>query len=181
VRGFVRDPQVNVTVLQFKSRQVSVLGLVNRPGRYSLEEGSYRLTDVLALAGGAEPEAAETVTLVRVVDGKSQKFEIDLPSLFKGGDFSKNPEIRAGDSIYVQRAPIFYIYGEVNRPGAFRIEKDMTLMQALSVGGGITARGTEKNIQIRRRDGSGAYVTYKGSLSDIVQADDVIYVRESLF
>jgi polysaccharide export outer membrane protein len=180
-RGFVRDPQVIVTVLQFKSRQVSVLGLVARPGRYSLEEGIYRLSDVLAIAGGALPDGADEVTLVRVVDGRSQKHTVDLPSLFRSGDFSSNPEVIAGDSIYVARAPLFYIYGEVNRPGAFRIEKGMTVMQALSMGGGISQRGSERNLELRRRDVNGQYVTYRGSLTDPVLPNDVIFVRESLF
>jgi polysaccharide export outer membrane protein len=180
-RGFVRDPQVIVTVLQFKSRPVSVLGLVSRPGRYTLEEGVYRLSDVLALAGGALPDGANEVTLVRVVGGRSQKLDIDMPALFKSGDFTNNPEIIAGDSIYVPRAPLFYIYGEVNRPGAFRIDKGMTLMQALSMGGGVSLRGSEKNIELRRPDANGQYVTYRGSLTDVVEPNDVIFVRESLF
>ena len=180
-RGFVRDPQVVVTVLQFKSRQVSVLGLVNRPGRYAMEEGVYRLSDLIAMAGGALPDAADTVTLVRTVGGKSQRYEMDLPALFRAGDFSNNPEIIAGDSIYVARAPVFYIYGEVNRPGMFRLEKDMTVMQALSVGGGVTQRGTDKSVQVRRRDASAQYSVTRASLSDRVQQDDVIFVKESLF
>jgi polysaccharide export outer membrane protein len=180
-RGLVRDPQVVVTVLQFKSRQVSVLGLVNRPGRYALEEGLYRLTDVLALAGGPLPEGADTVTLIRLRNGQSQRQELDIPTLFRSGDLSMNPEVLPGDSIYVARAPVFYIYGEVNKPGAFRLDKGMTVMQALSLSGGLTARGTEKNVQIRRRDASGRYVTQTSSLADQVQADDVVFVRESLF
>jgi polysaccharide export outer membrane protein len=180
-RGFVRDPQVVATVLQFKSRQVAVLGQVNRPGRYALEEGVYRLTDVLALAGGTIPDSADVVTLVRVAGGKTAKYEIDLPGLFRAGDFSNNPEVLAGDTIHVARAPMFYIYGEVTRPGAFRLEKDMTLMQALSMGGGITLRGTEKNIQIRRRSGNGQYTTLTGAPGDAIQRDDVIFVRQSLF
>lgn len=180
-RGFVREPQVSVTVLQFKSRQVSVLGWVSRPGRYPMEEGVYRLSDVLALAGGVLPEGADVVTLVRVVDGGSRKYEIDMPALFRSGDFSMNPEIIAGDSIYVARAPQFYIYGEVNRPGPFRLEQGMTLMQALSMGGGVTQRGTERNIEIRRRNPNGGYATLKGALTEPIQADDVIYVRESVF
>jgi len=180
-RGFVRDPQVIVTVVQFKSRQVSVLGLVSRPGRYALEEGVYRLSDALGLAGGVLPDGADVVILVRVVEGKSQRQEIDVPSLFRSGDFSKNPEILAGDSIYVPRAPVFYIYGEVNRPGMFRLEKDMTVMNGLSLGGGLTLRGTEKSVQVRRRDASGQYSTVSAALTDRVQQDDVIFVKESLF
>jgi polysaccharide export outer membrane protein len=148
----------------------------------TLEEGVYRLTDVIALAGGALLDSSDTVTLVRIVDGKTQKYEIDLRALFHSGDFSKNPEILAGDSIYVGRAPLVYVYGEeVNRPGAFRLEKDMTLMQGLSLAGGVTLRGTEKNIQIRRRDSNGKYVTLVGALTDALHPDDVVYVRASLF
>jgi polysaccharide export outer membrane protein len=89
--------------------------------------------------------------------------------------------VAPGDSIYVDRAPLFYIYGEVNRPGAFRLEEGMTVMQALSLGGGLTARGTEKNVQIRRHSANGQYETRKSSLADVLQPDDVVFVRESLF
>lgn len=180
-RGLVRDPQVVVTVVQFKSRQVSVLGMVQRPGRYSLEEGIHRLSDVLAVAGGILPEGADTVTLIRVQGGQSRRQEVDLPALFASGDFSANPDVMPGDSIYVGRAPVFYIYGEVNRPGPFRLDKGITVMQALSLAGGLTPRGTEKNVQIRRKDDNGQYVNHKSSLADVVQADDVVFVRESLF
>jgi polysaccharide export outer membrane protein len=181
-RGFVKDPQVNVTILQFKSRQVSVLGSINRPGRYALEEGPYRVTDVLALAGGSSPDGGDIVTLVRLGENnKTIKLDIDLPALFKQGEFANNLEVINGDSIYVARAPVFYIYGEVQRPGAFRLEKDMTIMQALSMGGGLTLRGTEKNMQVRRRDAKGDFTNFKANLTDLLAPNDVIYVRESLF
>jgi polysaccharide export outer membrane protein len=181
-KGQVRDPQVTVTVLKFNSRQVSVLGLVSRPGRYALEEGQYRLTDVLSLAGGIVAEGADSVTLVRTSPaGQTQRLEIDVPTLFKAGDFSNNPVMAGGDSVYVARAPVFYIYGEVNKPGAFRLDKDMTVMQALSVGGGLTQRGTERSVQIRRRNGRGAYDLLGGGLNERLQPDDVVFVRESVF
>lgn len=180
-RGLVRDPQVVVTVLQFRSRPVAVLGLVQRPGRYYLEEGSYRVSDVLALAGGPMPDSADIVTLIRMRDGKGARYELDIPALFRSGDFSRNPEVMPGDSIFVDRAPIFYIYGEVMKPGAYRLDKDISVMQALALSGGLTGRGTEKNLQIRHRDAQGRYVFVKSSLADIVQPNDVLFVRESLF
>ena len=79
------------------------------------------------------------------------------------------------------RAPLFYIYGEVQRPGAFRLEKDMTVMQALSVGGGLTARGTEKGIRVNRRGADGKVSTLESTLTDTVMENDVIFVRESWF
>jgi polysaccharide export outer membrane protein len=83
--------------------------------------------------------------------------------------------------IFVPRAAVFYIYGEVQKPGAFRLEKSMNVMQALSLGGGITQRGTQKGIQIRRQDAQGQPVVLKAALTDPVQAGDVVYVKESLF
>jgi polysaccharide export outer membrane protein len=177
----MRDPQVNVSVVQFKSRQISVLGNVNRPGRYVLEEGVYRVTDALSIAGGPVAGAADVVTLLRIRNGKAEKYNIDIPTLFRTGQVSTDFEVLAGDTLYVDRAPIFYIYGEVQRPGAFRLEKDMTLVQALSVGGGLTLRGSNKGIQITRKDAQGKVTTSVAQFSDPIQPDDVIFVKESLF
>ena len=93
----------------------------------------------------------------------------------------KNYPVANGDIIYVPRAPLFYIYGEVQRPGAFRLEKDMTVMQALSVGGGLTVRGTEKGIRVNRHGPNGKVETVQSALTDHVKENDVIFVRESLF
>jgi polysaccharide export outer membrane protein len=181
VRGFVRDPQINVTVIVFKSKQVSVLGHVNRPGRYALEEGIYLLTDVIALAGGVSADASDSVILVRKRNGKTVTLQVDLPQLFRSNGALSNPEVIGGDNIYVDRYPYFYIYGEVQRPGVFRLEKDMTLMQALSVGGGLTLRASRKDIQVNRRDRTGKVTTFTAQLNDLLLPDDVIYVKESLF
>lgn len=180
-KGFVRDPQVNVSIVQFKSRQVSVLGHVNRPGRYQLEEGVYRLTDVLALAGGSSADASDSVTLVRQRDGKVITLEIDIPALFKSNGTMISPEVIGGDTIYVDRYPFFYVYGEVQRPGVYRLEKGMILMQALSVGGGLNLRASKKDIQINRRDKTGKVMTFTAQLTDPILPDDVILVNESLF
>jgi polysaccharide export outer membrane protein len=81
----------------------------------------------------------------------------------------------------VPREPRYYIYGEVQRPGAFRLEKNMSLVQALSVGGGLTQRGTQKGIKILRRGQDGGMKEVDAKLSDSLQTDDVIFVKESLF
>lgn len=180
-KGFVKDPQINVTVLQFNSQLVSVLGHVNRPGRFPLQEGTYYLTDALALAGGTAPDGADTATLVRQRGGKTITLEVDLPALFKSNGALVNPEVVGGDSIFVDRYPYFYVYGEVQRPGVYRLEKGMTLIQALSVGGGFTLRASKKDVQINRRDKSGKIQTRTGDLNDLLLHDDVVYVKESLF
>ena len=125
--------------------------------------------------------AADDLTLIHNQDGKSQRIKIDTKSLFQDGQFDLNHQVTDGDVIFVPRAAVFYIYGEVQKPGAFRLEKNMNVMQALSLGGGITLRGTQKGIQIRRQGADGQPVKVKAALTDPVLENDVVYVKESLF
>lgn len=180
-RDILKRPQVSVNVAQFRSQQVSVLGQVGRPGRYALDT-PHTISDILALAGGIAPSGADTVVLSRREGGSVRNYEIDIPRLYQGEKRSAQDVLmRAGDVVYVQRAPSFYIYGEVQRPGAFRLERDMTVMQALSTGGGPSLRGTERGLRITRRTKDGELQTIDAKPLDRVEPDDVIYVRESLF
>ena len=89
--------------------------------------------------------------------------------------------VAGGDVIYVHRGPVFYIYGEVQRPGVIRLERGMTVMQALATGGGLTQRGTEKGMRVHRRGPDGKVQVIQPSMDDQVRDGDVVYVRESLF
>jgi polysaccharide export outer membrane protein len=178
--GFINEPFVTLNVVQYRGQQVSVLGRVNRPGKFNLEKAG-RVTDVLALAGGIVVDGADTVTLVRTRDGKTEYHEIDVVALFRPGGEASNVAVQDGDIINVARQPMFYIYGEVQRPGAFRLEQGMSVVQALSMGGGVTARGTQRGIRVLRRDAGGAMQEVQVQLGDPVKKDDVIYVKESLF
>lgn len=178
--GFIVDPNVNLNIAQYRGQQVSVLGRVNRPGKLTLEKVS-RVTDALALAGGIIVDGADVVTLVRTQDGKTEYRDIDVVALFKPGGETSNEVIQDGDIINVARQPMFYIYGEVQRPGSFRLEQNMAVVQALSMGGGVTARGTQRGIKILRRDAQGGMQELDAKLADPVKKDDVIYVKESLF
>jgi polysaccharide export outer membrane protein len=178
--GFVRQPQVNVLPIQIRGNQVSILGQVNRPGRFPLETANLRLTDMLATAGGIAASGADTVVITGVRGGKLIRREIDIPSLFIGSDPTGDVLLAGGDIVYVHRAPVFYIYGEVNRPGSFRLERSMSVMQGLATGGGVTARGTTRGLRIHRRE-AGALKVVEPALDDLLKADDVIYVKESIF
>lgn len=179
--GYVLRPQVNLSVTQFRSRQVSVLGYVNRPGRYPLEDQTLRLADVISIAGGVNQLGGDTVIVTRPKGGKDDRMVIDIDAAFVFNDLEKNIDIQPGDTVYVPRFAQFYIHGQVNRPGQYRLERFMTLQQALALGGGITLRGTEKGVQIRRRDVGGKVDVLNAGPNDRVQQDDVIYVRESVF
>jgi polysaccharide export outer membrane protein len=178
--GFLKNAQVNLIVTMAQSQQISVLGQVARPGRYPVE-GRRTLIDLLALAGGATPDGSDVITLIRNRNGKVEKDNVDLMQSVRTADVRLNPELAAGDIVYVERAPRFYIYGEIQKPGAYRLERDMTVLQALSIGGGLSARGTERGVRIKRRDASGVLQEMTVQHNDPIKTDDVVYVRESLF
>lgn len=179
--GYLKKPTVTLIVTKMESQAVSVLGQVNRPGRYPLEGGKRSLMDLLAQAGGIAQDGGDTVSLVRTRDGKTERETIDVINLVRSGELTQNHDLSSGDVIYVERAPRFYIHGEVQRPGTFRLERGMTVTQALSAGGGLTLRGTERGMLIKRRDAQGNTHTIKAKPDDVLQVDDVVYVKESWF
>ena len=179
--GFLLQPQVTLVLQQVRGAQVSVLGQVARPGRYPLESTTMKVTDALALAGGGSPQAGDKVILTGMRNGRRVRAEIDVTELFVTWTPEKDVPIQAGDTLYVHRAPQFYVYGEVQRAGAYRVERQMTVLQALSLGGGRSPRGTERGIRIHRRGEDGATRILTPQLNDTVQPDDVIVVREALF
>ena len=106
-------------------------------------------------------------------DGKKEVVDVkNRESAFK---------LQNGDTVYIDRAPVFYIYGEVARSGAYRVEPNMTVMQAIAAGGGITPRGSDRRLKIRRAGPDGKVVETDAKLTDAVKTDDVIYVKEALF
>jgi len=175
---YVVNPEVTVSIAQVNSRQVSVLGNVNKPGRYPLDALNVKLTDLISTAGGIAPSGSDLVT---IVSQSGTKRDVDLEAMFRDGDLTKNVALEPGDTIYVHKAPMVYVYGEVQKGGAYRIEPNMTVMQAIALGGGITPRGTQRGIKLSRRDAKGNVERMDVSLTDPVQPNDVIFVRESFF
>ena len=179
--GFVVNPQVNILLTTAVGNQVAVLGQVNRPGRYPIEGAGGRLTGMLAEAGGIAPTGSDMVIVTGTRNGKPFRREIDVVSMSLNGTTADDIELRGGDTLFVNRAPMFYIYGQVQRPGSYRLEKGMTVMQALADGGGVTGKGTSRGIVLHRRDASGKVKESSTSLDEDVKDQDVIYVKESVF
>ena len=177
--NFLRQPQVSVLLLQVRGNQASVLGMVNRPGRYPIEVSGMRLSELLATAGGVAPGGSDIVTHTGVRDGKLDYISIDVGALLTRG--GNDPVIQNGDILYVERMPLVFIYGEVQRPGSFRLERGMTVMQALAAGGGLTQRGTEKGLKVHRRGQDGKVQAFDLSMTAALQDGDVVRVAESLF
>lgn len=179
--GFVKVPQVNIVLRQVRGSQVAVLGQVSRPGRFPLETFNTRASDMLAAAGGMTAVGDDVLIVTGQRDGKPFRKVIDIPALFLNGKSDNDIVLAGGDTLYVNKAPVFYIYGEAQHPGPYRIERGMTVMQALAQGGGLTARGSQNRLRLHRRDATGNVIESSPKLTDPVQAEDVIYVRESIF
>lgn len=178
---FIREPQVNISLLQVVGNQVSVLGQVNRPGSYPMLTFGTRLTQMLATAGGLAPAGSPKVIVSGTRQGKPFNQTVDVNAIYLDGHPEQDIVLAGGDSIFVPKAPTFYIYGEVKSPGQYVIEPNMTMEQAIAAGGGLTLRGSKNRVSVKRADGHGQLVKTKPELSDPVRKDDVIYVDESLF
>ena len=179
--GFVLNPQVNILITQVLGGLVSVIGEVNTPGRYSVEAAGGHLSGMLAVAGGIAQTGSDMVIVSGTRGGKVFRREIDIVAMSLGNSASEDIALAGGDTVFVNRAPLFYIYGKVQKPGQVRLERGMTVMQALAAGGGVTGKGTSRGIVRHRRDASGKVKEESVSLDDDVRDQDVIYVKESLF
>jgi len=179
--AFVLNPQVNILLTLAVGNQVAVLGQVNRPGRYPIEGAGGNLTGALAEAGGIATSGADVVIVTGMRNGKPFRREIDIVNMSLTGTTADDIELRGGDTLFVNRAPMFYIYGQVQKPGGYRLEKKMTVMQALADGGGVTGKGTSRGLVVHRRDAQGKVKESSTSLDEDVHDQDVIYVKESVF
>jgi polysaccharide biosynthesis/export protein len=179
--GFVVNPQVNILRTEGFGNLVSVIGEVNKSGRYSVDAAGGHISGMLAAAGGVAPTGGEVVTVSGMRNAKPFRRDVDIVKMSSTGNQADDIELYGGDTLYVSRAPVFYIYGQVQKPGQYRLERGMTVIQALATGGGVTGKGTQRGIVHHRRDPNGKVKEEGVSLDEDVQDRDVIYVKESLF
>lgn len=189
--GFFKNPQVSVAVEQYRSQRVFVMGEVRTPGPYPLV-GNMTLIEALARAGSTTEYAAGEALIVRSADARPSTGPV-LPEEDKGasvihvdvkalqmGRLSDNAALRDGDTIFVPRAELVYVFGQVNRPGSYTLQRGTTVLQALSLAGGVTDRGTTGRIRVARvMEGKKTEVRVK--VEDIVLPGDTIIVPERFF
>ena len=155
-------------------------------GFYQADQGSIQIDGKPINASGdlstavtmASPGARMAIELWR--NGQPLRLQVDLPTLFNSNS-TNDPVVQNGDVVYVDRMPQVYVYGEVQRPGALRLERGMTVLQGLATGGGLTQRGTEKGIRLHRKNAEGKVQIFQPAMDDKIIEGDVLYVRESLF
>lgn len=187
--GFLKNPQVSVSVEQYRSQRVFVIGEVRAPGSYALT-GDMSLIEALARAGSATPDAGGEALIVRPHQNKpssgplmptpdAEVVHVDLKEL-QSGKMSQNVPLQDGDTIFVPRAELVYISGQVRNPGSYSLQRGMTVLQALSLAGGITDRGASNRIKVIRMV-NGKRTERKITLEDTVLAGDTLVVPERFF
>jgi polysaccharide export outer membrane protein len=133
------------------------------------------------MAGGIQEMGGSKVVVTRTVNGGTQKQELNLQDYLEKAQSVVPFKMQQGDVVYVPKADMFYIYGEVLKPGEYRITPTISVVKALSMGGGLTLRGTENGIIIKRKDAKGDLLEIDTKLNDAVLEGDVIYVGERWF
>ncbi len=190
--GYVKDPQLSVTVEQYQSQTVQVLGEVKLPGVYPLT-GQMSLIEALARAGSTTENASTTAIVTHrgarpAVVGTSgttspapatDAVRVNLKAL-QSGALDQNVQLRDGDVVFVPRAEKIFVYGQVKLPGSYAIQDGMTVMQAIAVAGGLTERGSTGRLRIERQV-NGVKKQVKVKLDDLVLPGDTIVVGERLF
>lgn len=196
-QGFFKDPEISVAIEHYRSQKIYIVGEVRTPGAYMLS-GDMRLVEALALAGSTLPTASGEAVIVHsseaavVVEPTLGRFasedledednilRVDLREL-ENGDPSQNVPLRNGDTIFVLRAESVYVFGQVRNPGAYSIrQKQTTVLQALSLAGGVTDRGSMGRFHIVRIVG-GKKKEIKVELTDFILPRDTIVVPERFF
>ena len=173
---FFKNPQVTVAVEQYRSQRVFISGEVRSPGSIPLT-GGMTLAEAMARAGSTMPSASGEIAIVR--QKHPDPIQVTVKEL-ETGNVKQNIELQDGDQIYVRRAESVYVFGEVRNPGAYSVQKDTTVLQALALAGGATPNGAQSRIKIVRIE-NGKRVEVKAKLTDLVRPGDTIVVPEKYF
>ncbi len=154
---FIKAPRTNVTVKEFRSKKIAVVGAVEKPGEYMLRQNVTTLLDALGMAGGPTDQAGYELYVVkaskdlRLADlstetlAKSPAFDentivVDLIALMQEGALDLNVALGNGDVVFVPRAKKFYVVGFVRRPGGFPLNQPMTILEGIAMAEGLMER-----------------------------------------
>jgi len=187
--GFFNNPRLTVAIEQYRSQRVFVTGEVKNAGAYALV-GDMTLIEVLAKAGSTTPAAGDEVVIVpgrspgaaeaAAAAGESDVVRVNLKDLQSGAATVPNIDLRDGDTIYVPRAELAYVYGQVRNPGSYPISAGTTVLQALSLAGGVTPTGATNRLNVIRVV-NGEKKELRIKLTDVLQPGDTIVVPERFF
>jgi polysaccharide export outer membrane protein len=180
--GYLVNPQVDVFINEYRSKKAVILGEISSPGIYELR-GRTTFLEFLSKAGGLKQDAGTTATIKRrtSVEGANEQIVIDLNLLIRKGDTSQNILINDGDSVYISKSDIFYVSGEVEKPDSYKLDAELTVIQAITKAGGFTKIAAKNKVRIIRVIEGKNQVVENAKMDEKVLHNDVIVVPESFF
>ena len=192
-RDYIVDPRVSVAVQEYRSQKVIVLGEVAKPGAYPLA-GVTTLLDVLSQVGGQTPTAGSTVMVTRApaengAAGTGETLRVNLRKLLDG-DPAANLRLQNGDTVFFPKMTSFFVLGEVQRQGAYALERETTVLEAITLAGGFTDRAAPRGSRILRKRADGPQTTIDVDLSEadararemvLVEGDTLMVPRGNVF
>jgi polysaccharide export outer membrane protein len=190
-QGFFRDPQLSVSIDDYRSQHLFVMGQVRQPGSYPLS-GDMTVLEALARAGSTTADAAPEALIVRAIPGSAPSRAV-LPAEaspaaiirvnvndLQSGAVASTISLHDGDTIFVPRAETIFVSGQVRNPGAYAIGRSTTVLQAITLAGGPTEHGATTRIRIIRIV-DGRKQDVKAKLDDVVKPGDTVIVPERFF
>ena len=183
--GYLKNPEISVAIDAYQSQRIMVWGQVNEPGEYQLT-GDTTLLSALARAGSVTSSAGREAVIVRPRKGSGgtaadpEIIKVDLGDL-QAGDLTLNIALLDGDTVNIPKALSVFVSGHVKNPGGYAVDEGMTVLQVLSLAGGLTDRGSDRRINILRT-ADGKKKELKGvKLTAVVQPGDTIVVGQRIF
>ncbi len=169
-KDYFVDVQMNLTVKEFRSQWVNVLGEVKKPGKYYLKTYT-TLMDIISEAGGLGENVSDTIIVQREVEEQGIKviktYPVPVNEIIAGTGLLPNMPLFSGDTIYIQESQFFFVTGEVTRPGKYQLSEDMTVMEAIAVAGDFGKFANRKNVEIHRKKADGTTDVIEINLPDI--------------
>lgn len=179
--GYLVNPQVNVFVEEYRSKKVVVLGNVRTPGLIELS-GPTNFLELVSKAGGLEKDAGDTATIQRKKDGQATAvIVIDLLALVGKGDLSQNMQINDGDTVFISKAGMCFITGQVQKPGTYACGDGTNVLRLVALAGGFTGKAAKSSISLVRIVNNEKKVSKNVDLYTALQDNDVVVVPESFF
>ena len=181
--GYIVDPHVTVFVEEFRARKTIIMGQVSKPGVYTLS-GNTTFLELLSKAGGLTQDAGDTAIIKRKSASPAMPeriITIDLKKLLEEGDTSSDIQLMDNDNVYVAKAGVFYITGEVKKPDAYKYEEGTTVIKAVTMAGGFTDKASTGKVKIIRKVQGKEKVLENAEMDQAVQPDDIIVIPESFF
>jgi len=179
--GYIVNPQVNVFVEEYGSKKGVILGMVQKPGAYDLN-GPTTLLEFISKAGGLSDKAGNSAIIKRGSEtGDAKNITVDLKALMEGNEQYQKILIEDKDTIYISKAGMCYVTGEVAKPDAYKVDPTTTVLQAITLASGFTGKAAKDKVQIVRMVDGNKTVMKDVDLNIRVLSDDVVVVPESFF